>query len=249
MAENRLFGLIGYPLSHSFSKRYFTEKFEREGIPNCRYELFPLQNIEELPALVETHKDLVGLNVTIPYKKQVIPFLQEIDGEAAAVGAINTIKIENGRLKGYNSDVYGFEVSLLKLLGKVYELENLDALILGTGGAAKAVAFVLSRLGIGFTFVSRNVGEDRIRYEELDQAIMQKHRLIVNTTPLGMSPNVDAAPAIPYQWLGENHFLYDLVYNPPVTAFMQQGKDRNCQVENGLEMLHLQAERSWEIWQ
>lgn len=244
----RKFGLIGYPLTHSFSKKYFTEKFEAAQITDALYELFPLETIEALPQLLKANPDLVGLNVTIPYKEQVIPYLDEMDEKAKIIGAVNTITIQNGKLKGYNTDYDGFKDSLTKWIGPNRMPEK--ALILGTGGASKAVKAVLDDLGIASCFVSRKPDNAQLSYDEI---ILSPHHLItssllINTTPLGMSPNTDALPDLPYDQLTKNHFLFDLVYNPLITAFIQKGIDKNCWVKNGLEMLHRQAEKAWEIW-
>ena len=244
-----LYGLIGYPLSHSFSKRYFSEKFRREGIEGCRYELFPLESIEQFPALLSAHPNLRGINVTIPYKQQVMAYLDELDEGAAEVGAVNTIKVNGGRLAGYNTDVFGFEQSLLQFLeGNGASPGGLQALILGTGGASKAVQYVLRKTGIGFRLVSRNKKPGQLTYLELNETLVQNCRLIVNTTPLGMSPQTETCPEIPFQYIGPQHLLYDLVYNPEETKFMARGIQRGAAVHNGLEMLQLQAEKAWEIW-
>ena len=244
----RTFGLIGYPLSHSFSKKYFTEKFEKEGIENTVYELFPLESIDEFPELIKSTPNLAGLNVTIPYKEAVIPFLDELDPKAEAIGAVNTIKLENGKLKGYNTDYIGFKESLIKFVGPNPMPQQ--ALILGTGGASKAVQVTLEDLGISYRFVSRSADAGQLSYESLNTQyqILNTAKLIINTTPLGMSPNIEGLPDLPYEQLTPNHFLYDLVYNPLKTAFMQKGIDANCWVKNGLEMLHGQAEAAWKIW-
>lgn len=236
-------GLIGFPLSHSFSKKYFSEKFEQENIAGWQYELFPLETIEELPDLLAKNPSIVGLNVTIPYKEAVIPYLDEVD-ESAAFGAANTIKIEDGKLRGFNTDVYGFEESLKPLL----KTHHTAALVLGTGGAAKAVVSVLERLGIACTYVSRRPREGQFSYKNIDKNILEKHALIVNTTPLGMYPKVEFCPDLPYKNLSDKHLLYDLVYNPNVTTFLKNGKKRGAEIKNGLEMLYLQAERAWSIW-
>ena len=242
-------GLIGYPLSHSFSKKYFSKKFSKEKVVDYHYELFPLEKIDDLPALITEYPNLLGLNVTIPYKQQVLKFLDEIDEAASNVGAVNTIKIQNGKLKGYNSDIYGFEVSLLQLLKPYsYPLSELKALVLGTGGAAKAVVYVLTKLGIDYQLVSRRATTKNITYSEVDSNCLAEHLLIINTTPLGMSPNIETAPELPYENLSAQHFLYDLVYNPEVTAFMHKGLKKGASVLNGLEMLYLQAEKSWSFW-
>lgn len=244
----RKFGLIGYPLGHSFSKKHFSEKFEKEGI-EAEYELYPLEDIEEFPVLVKNTKSLEGINVTIPYKESVMKFLDEVDEKAAAIGAVNTIKIQKGKLKGYNTDYLGFKTSLVKLIGANPMPAN--ALILGTGGASKAVQTALSDLGIQFKLVSRRPQEGQLTYEDFNTSTPQQlntYQLIVNTTPLGMAPKIDELPDLPYQQLTSDHFLYDLVYNPLVTAFMQKGIEAKCWVKNGLEMLYGQAEASWEIW-
>ena len=244
-----LYGLIGYPLSHSFSKRYFNEKFRREALESYHYELFPLEKIEALPALLKAHPGLRGLNVTIPYKQQVMAYLDELDEGAAAVGAVNTIKIREGRLTGYNTDVFGFERSLRTFLeDNGAEVAGLQALVLGTGGAAKAVAYVLRKMGIRFQWVSRNNKPGYLTYQRLNETLMQDHRLIINTTPLGMLPKVETYPEIPFQHIGPQHLLYDLVYNPEETTFMARGRQQGAAVHNGLAMLHLQAEKAWEIW-
>lgn len=240
------FGLIGYPLSHSFSKKYFSDKFEQEQITDCQYDLYPLSDINELPALIAQHPNLKGLNVTIPYKEKVLDYLDALEESAHEIGAVNTIKIEDGKLTGYNTDVYGFEVSLLKCLKD--DLSTQKGLILGTGGASKAVAYVFRKKGITFNYVSRLKRDNILDYQMLDKETMEKHTIIVNTTPLGMHPNPASAPQIPYKYLNRQHLLFDLVYNPEVTTFLQKGLDQKASIKNGLEMLHLQAIRSWEIW-
>lgn len=241
----RRFGLIGYPLGHSFSRRFFTEKFLREGLSDCIYELFPLQSIGEIPGLLAKYPDLEGFNVTIPYKIQILPFLSSLDPAAAAVGAVNTVSVKNGELRGYNTDVWGFEVSLKGFLPETFKGR---ALVLGSGGASRAVQYALRKMGIGFSVVSRKPGPQRLGYTDLDKAVIQGHSLIIQTTPLGMSPEVDAFPAIPFSLLTNAHYLYDLVYNPEMTIFLQKGKEEGAQVKNGLEMLYLQAEKAWKIW-
>ena len=240
----RLFGLIGFPLSHSFSKGFFTDKFEKEGITGCRYENFPIEDISRFPLLWKEHPQLEGLNVTIPYKQAVIPFLDEFSEAAKEIGAVNCIRLRDNRLKGHNTDVIGFRRSLEPLL----KPHHTKALILGAGGAAKAVKFALKQLGIHYTEVSRKYFDGTIAYEAIDEAVMQSHPLIINTTPLGMYPNVAEAPPIPYHFITSDHLLYDLIYNPAETQFMQNGAARGAAVKNGHEMLILQAEASWEIW-
>lgn len=238
------FGLIGYPLSHSFSKGYFAEKFKKEGIADSQYDVFPLEKIEDFTALCEPHKNLVGLNVTIPYKEKIIPFLDELNEEAKAIGAVNTIKFVRGNKIGYNTDAYGFEMSLKPLL----KPHHTSALILGTGGASKAVEYVLKKLRISFQYVSRNKSANTINYDELDELIIHHSTLIINSTPVGMYPNVENSPDIPYGLVTDKHLLYDLIYNPEETQFLKEGKQHGAQTKNGLEMLYLQAEKSWEIW-
>jgi shikimate dehydrogenase len=244
----RKYGLIGYPLGHSFSKKYFTEKFRRERLDDCLYELFPIPDINLLPSLPEQEKDLCGLNVTIPYKSAVIHFLDFISPEAKEIGAVNVVKIkwEQDRviLSGYNSDATGFEKSLLPHLGS----RRGEAIILGTGGSSRAVAYVLKKIGMNMIFVSRKRVKGKITYDELDRETIQKSTLIVNTTPLGMFPEIDSKPPLDYSALTKDQILYDLVYNPELTSFLREGQERGCHVINGLKMLHIQAERSWEIW-
>lgn len=242
-----LYGLIGYPLSHSFSKKYFSEKFEKENIADCKYELFEIETIDLLNNTIQANKEeLKGFNITIPHKETVIPFLDEIDPAAARIGAINVVKVlPNGQLKGYNSDYYGFLQSFKTLVG---DLTNKKALILGTGGASKAVKAVLDDCGVTFQYVSRKPSKTILSYDEITPDIIADHKLIINTTPLGMSPKVEKAPDLPYEAITPNHYLFDLVYNPLETKFMKLGKERGAKVKNGLEMLELQAEKAWEIW-
>lgn len=242
-----LYGLIGKKLSHSFSKKYFTEKFSKERLKDHAYELFELPNIHSLPNLIQKHPQLKGLNVTIPYKQEVLSFLNTTDDAASAVAAVNTIKISNGNLTGYNTDVSGFKRSLQETLGAS---KIKYALILGTGGASKAVQFVLRQLNINYKVVSRRKTEDFFAYNDLKDApeLVKDHHLIVNTTPLGMYPAVDEKPPLPYNLLTENHILFDLVYNPDVTAFLNAGAQNGAKIKNGLDMLHYQAEDAWRIW-
>ena len=237
------FGLIGYPLTHSFSQKYFEEKFERSHIADCSYELFPLSSLTELPSLVKSNIELVGLNVTIPYKETVIPYLDEIDPMARKVGAVNCIKISNGKLNGYNTDAFGFEQSLKKFLTS----KPAQAFILGTGGSARAVRYTLRNADIDFFSVSRQPGKGEIPYGEISEN-MKDSNLFINTTPLGMHSELDYAAEIPYQRLTSNDFLFDLIYNPAETLFLKKGKANGAQIKNGMEMLQLQAEKSWEIW-
>ena len=264
----KLFGLIGFPLKISFSKNYFSEKFNRENLNDCSYELFPLTNISEFPEFVKTHPDLCGLNVTIPYKKSVMQYLNGLDESAKEVGAVNVIKFQkNGELIGYNSDVFGFEQSFLPLL----KPHHRSALILGTGGAAAAVAYSLRKLNIPYQFVSRrktletsNAGADILSvphqtYEILRQNGFGNANILINTTPLGMTPtearsasstklNIDTFPDLPYEKITSDFLCYDLVYTPDETLFLTKSKLQGATIKNGLEMLHLQAEKAWEIW-
>ncbi len=242
----RTFGLIGYPLTHSFSQKYFTEKFRSSGIEDAQYLNFPLQSIEEFSSLVSGYENLAGLNVTIPYKEQVIPYLDELDESVQQIGACNCILVRNGKLKGFNTDYLGFKVSLMKKL----KPHHTHALVLGEGGAAKAVNYALKTLGIEFLTVSRR-GNDApgvVQYHQLNDEMMEQFSLIINTTPLGMSPNIETAPDIPYNALTSRHYLYDLVYNPSKTLFLQLGEERGADIENGIEMLTIQAEEGWRIW-
>lgn len=237
-----LYGLIGYPLTHSFSPAYFNNKFEKQGI-DATYRAFPLAHINDLPALIEQHSDLEGLNVTIPYKELVIPYLDAIDPAAKTIEAVNCIRIKNGVRTGYNTDYKGFLDSLKPLL----KHQHTQALILGSGGASKAIQYALQQLGIMYRLVSRS-GENDYTYLQLTDDIIDSHKLIINTTPLGMYPNTDASPLIPYHAIGYQHLLYDLVYNPTETKFLLMGKKQRAAIKNGYEMLTLQAEASWNIW-
>lgn len=246
-----LYGLIGFPLSHSFSKRYFTEKFSRENITDSRYDLYELSDIRKVTTLLTQTPNLQGLNVTIPYKQAIIPYLDELDeASAGRIGAVNTIRIfADGSTKGYNTDYYGFRQSLEEWLDHRGEsCANLKALVLGTGGASKAVVAALTDLKADFKLVSRRSGEGTLSYDDLTEDIMQTHRLIINTTPLGMHPKVESAPPIPYEFLSNQHFLYDLVYNPTETEFLQRGAKMGAATHTGIKMLQLQAEKAWEIW-
>jgi len=235
------YGLIGYPLSHSFSPAYFNAKFAKHGI-DARYDTYAIESVSLLSELLQEHPHLKGLNVTIPYKEQVLPLLTDIDVAAREIGAVNCISIQDGKLKGYNTDHMGFAESLQPLL----QPQHTHALILGAGGAAKAVMYALRQLGIEYKIVSRTGGD--MQYADLDEEVMNKYKLIINTTPLGMHPAIDAAPEIPYQFIDSNHLLYDLVYNPEETLFLQKGKQQGATIKNGYEMLILQAEASWQIW-
>jgi shikimate dehydrogenase len=240
----RRFGLIGYPLSHSFSQKYFTEKFAQLGLPDCVYENFSFPDIQELAEILTSHKDLCGFNITIPHKKNVMPFLHDQSDVVKQIGACNCVHIQNGKLTGYNTDVVGFEQSLVPFLKK----HHAKALILGTGGASAAVEFVLKKLGMEVQYVSRKKTGTSMGYDEIDEAMMLSHQLIINCTPLGMYPKVDGCPGIPYQFLSAQHHLYDLIYNPAETKFLEKGKLQGASTQNGQEMLILQAEESWRIW-
>lgn len=242
----RYFGLIGKPLVHSFSQRYFTQKFQEESI-DAAYGLYELDKIEDLKLLLQ-QKVFSGLNVTIPYKQSVLSYLSEFDETARAVGAVNVIKFvrRSGEvvLKGYNSDVIGFHDSLVPLLRPYHK----RALVFGTGGASKAVEYVLRRLGIEVQLVSRQAKDSVLSYEQITPEVLQSYQLLVNTTPLGTFPHVDTCVDIPYQNITNKHLLYDLVYNPQETLFLRYGKERGAQVMNGYAMLRGQAEAAWEIW-
>ena len=243
MEQRTLYGLVGHPLGHSFSKTYFSEKFDREGIDAC-YENFDLDDLEALRALLRQHPDLCGFNVTIPYKEAILPYLDLLDPVAAEVGAVNTVKVmPNGQLKGYNTDVIGIEKTLLRLAGHMP-----SALILGTGGASKAVQYVLKKMDLPYHLVSRSSERGTFTYETLTPGIIQDHLLTINATPVGMAPFVDEAPAIPYEALTPEHVLFDLIYNPEETLFLKHGRENGAQTVNGLEMLHAQADAAWNIW-
>lgn len=242
------YGLLGYPLGHSFSRNYFNQKFKAEKI-DAEYVNFEIPNIKEIKTVLKENPDLNGLNVTIPYKEQVIPYLDDLDEDARLIGAVNVIKFTKGRfgrkLKGYNSDIIGFKQSIEPLLKESHR----KALILGTGGASKAVFHGLKQLGVGATWVSRKPKEFCITYEEITPKMMEQYTIIVNSTPLGMFPNINSCPDIPYDSLTPAHLLYDLLYNPDETLFMKKGKEKGAVVKNGLEMLLLQAFAAYEIWQ
>lgn len=246
----KTFGLIGYRLGHSFSKNFFTEKFKQENLNDHEYVNFELDSIQEFPGLLERNDHLYGLNCTIPYKRQIMPFLDEIQEEAATAGAVNTIKIirqpDGLKLVGFNTDIYGFEHSFLPLLKENHK----KALILGTGGASKAIKYVLNKLKIDFLSATTKAEpkEKEIHYQDINAGLLREFLVIIQTTPLGMFPNTGVCPDIPYHFLTGDHLLYDLVYNPEETLFMKKGRETGATVKNGLEMLHLQAIRAWEIW-
>ncbi|MFC2097130.1 shikimate dehydrogenase family protein [Bacteroidota bacterium] len=244
----KVYGLIGEKLSHSFSEQYFSQKFEKEKISDCRYKLFPLLQINDFAKLIEEEKQLIGLNVTIPYKESIIPFLDELDPVSEEIAAVNTIKIKRinnqTKLIGYNTDVFGFKKSIEKISGNRYR----SALVLGTGGASKAICFVLKKLGINYYQVSRNRSGKIITYSDIDKTLIINSPLIINCTPLGMFPDIDSSPPLPYDFIGKGHILYDLVYNPANTKFLSQGEKRGAICFNGHKMLVYQAEESWRIW-
>lgn len=237
------YGIIGYPLGHSFSRAFFTEKFQREHI-DAEYVNFEIPSADMLPGIVQTNPNLRGLNVTLPHKEAVIPMLDELSDEAKEIGAVNVIRVRDGRLKGFNSDIIGFMDSIRPLLKPWHR----HALVLGTGGASRAIRVGLQRLGIEWTYVSRTPAPGRLTYADLTSELMEHYQVIVNCSPVGMFPHVDACPDIPYQLLTGRHLLYDLVYNPQETLFLKRGAEHGAAVKNGLEMLHLQALASWRFW-
>jgi shikimate dehydrogenase len=243
----KVFGLIGATVSHSFSKSYFDEKFFRDGLRDYRYELFQLANIGEIESLIKDTRGLSGLNVTIPYKEQVIKFLDEVDPVAKKIGAVNVIRFKDGKRKGFNTDSDAFLETVEKWLPKD---KTFNALILGTGGSSKAVQVALIKLKINFQIVSREKTKGNLTYEDIEKNpdIVAKANLIINTTPLGMSPNTETMAPIDYELLGNDHYVYDLIYNPARTMFLQKAEMRGATIKNGLEMLHVQAEKSWMIW-
>jgi len=246
MSSRFKFGLIGKNISYSFSKKYFTEKFKKLGIKTYSYRNYDLPEIEEFPfILYQREEDFQGFNVTIPYKQSIIKYLDEIEVDAQSIGAVNTIKVtSDNKLIGYNTDVYGFQKSIKPLL----KTHHKKALILGTGGASKAVAFTFEKLDIAYKFVSRTEINDYLSYAKLTQQIMNEYTIIINCTPLGTHPNIESSPNIPYQFLSNKHLLFDLIYNPSESKFLREGKKQGAIIKNGLQMLELQAEKSWEIW-
>jgi len=244
----RKFGLIGYPLGHSFSQKYFTEKFKLEKISDCSYENFPLKNIEELSDLIRENSDLCGLNVTIPYKTEILRYIDVSEPAIKEIGAVNVLKIKRieGKIQlcGYNSDVVGISDSI-----KPFFLDKSgNVLILGTGGSSRAVLYTMKKMGFNVTLVSRKNKPGVLSYSEISPAILERMDLIVNTTPLGMFPDISTKPDLQYEFLGERHILFDLVYNPEITSFLKIGKAQGCKIITGLKMLYSQADRSWEIW-
>jgi len=244
----RKFGLIGYPLGHSFSKKYFTDKFHNENITDCSYDNYPLESINQLMDLITNDPQLAGLNVTIPYKSEVIKYLDKISPEAEEIGAVNVLTIkrftERISINGYNSDITGIRDSLQPYINS--DLKK--AIVLGTGGSSRAVCYVLKKLGIGIIQVSRNRKPGILQYSDINQSLMNDIGIIINTTPLGMFPDINSKPDINYNLLSGKQILFDLVYNPELTSFLKMGKERGCTIISGLKMLHSQAEKAWEIW-
>ena len=242
------YGLIGYPLSHSFSPKYFADKFESLQISDAEYKAYPIEKVEDIKKLIA--QGVIGFNVTIPYKEQIIPLLDVVSIEALEIGAVNTVKYSDGKLYGYNTDVFGLENSLIELLGET-GIER--ALVLGTGGAAKATVYVLNKLDIQATVVTRNLDSEMankgfISYEDIYENVIKDHLLIINTTPLGMYPDIENCPNIPYEYIDERFFAFDLVYNPKKTLFLTRIENQGGVVKNGLQMLHDQADKAWQIW-
>ncbi len=242
----KIYGTIGFPLTHSFSRQYFTEKIDREGITGSVYYSFPLATIEEFPAFLNNNPSLKGLAVTIPYKEQVLKYITHLSEEVKQIGAANCIKIRGNKLTAYNTDIIGFERSFVNHLKPIHK----KALVLGTGGASKAVQYVLKKLGISFLVVSRNINdaENFILYDQLTETVIKEYNIIINTTPLGMSPAEETCPDLPYAFLTADHYLFDLVYKPAKTLFLQKGEEQKAFIINGFEMLIIQAEENWTRW-
>ena len=241
----KLYGLIGKNIDYSFSKKHFTEKFSKEPFTDCEYQNFDIQDIKDFKEIVKNSANLKGLNVTIPYKEAVIPYLDKMSAKATKIGAVNVIRFtKKGKLKGYNSDCYGFKKTLKPLL----QPHHKKALILGTGGASKAIAFALEELDITYAFVSREASESTINYERINATTFDNYQIIINCTPLGTSPNTKEFPSIPYVFFTEKHIAFDLIYNPAETQFLKKAKKYGAICQNGLEMLIFQAEKAWEIW-
>lgn len=245
MEQNKRFGLIGKNIDYSFSKKYFTDKFSADLFTDFTYQNFDIQSIDEFPKIIEQHPDLKGLNVTIPYKEAIIPYLDTLSDKAFKIGAVNVIRFtKKGNLKGYNSDWYGFKKALEPLL----QPHHKKALILGTGGASKAVAYALGELNITFAFVSREAKENTIDYERINATTFDNYQIIINCTPVGTLPNIKEFPPIPYQFFTEKHIAFDLIYNPEETQFLKKAKKKGAVIKNGYEMLVFQAEKAWKIW-
>lgn len=239
----KIYGLVGKSLKHSFSQAYFSKKFEKENL-QAAFQNFELPTIDVFPELIRKNQNIKGLSVTIPYKTAIIPFLDAIDPDALEIGSVNSVHVKNGHTKGFNTDVIGFKSSIKPFLEHGME----RALILGTGGASKAVAYALRQIGLDVMFVSRTPNQGQLSYSDINENVIKAFRLIINTTPLGMYPDVASCPEIPYEFIGNTHLLYDLTYNPSLTEFLRKGKEQGAVVINGLSMLHIQAEASWEIW-
>lgn len=241
-----VYGIIGFPLTHSFSKQYFTDKIKNEGIAEAVYDSFPIKSIEEFPGLLKSFATLKGLSVTIPYKEKVLKYVTHLSPEVIEIGATNCIKVKGDELSAFNTDIVGFKESFVKRLGSGHTA----ALVLGTGGSSKAVQYVLQKLGIDFLIVSRTTGkkENSIQYDQVTPEVINKYKIIINCTPLGMSPDEATCPQIPYNILTKDHFLFDLVYNPSRTLFLQKGIEQGALICNGYEMLVIQAEANWKIW-
>lgn len=241
----RIFGLIGKNINYSFSVAYFSEKFQKESITDALYKNFDIPEITYFLQILKKHKDLKGLNVTIPYKQEIIPYLDKLSRKAEEVGAVNTIKVtKKGKLKGYNTDVYGFKKSLKPLLKPHHK----KALVLGTGGASRAVIYVLEKLGLEYKIVSRNPIENQLSYDAISQEVMQEYTIVINCTPLGTSPNTKQCPQLNYDYFTDQHLAFDLIYNPAETAFLRKAKQQGATIQNGYQMLMYQAEKAWEIW-
>nr|MBC8147770.1 shikimate dehydrogenase [Bacteroidota bacterium] len=244
----QLYGLIGYPLTHSFSKKYFDEKFAKENIKDCEYQLFQISSIDKFPDLLKNNPNLQGFTITIPYKTKILDYIDNSDNIVKKVGATNTVRIkrESGKiiLEAYNTDVYGFEKSIKPLLKEHHK----KALILGSGGASKAAEYVFNSLHIEYLIVSRIPSNNQISYQDLSKAILEDYNIIINSTPIGTFPNIKEFPDIPYEFVSNKHLLFDMVYNPSKTEFLRKGKKHGAFIKNGLEMLELQAEASWKIW-
>ena len=244
----RQFGLIGYPLSHSFSQQFFTEKFHKEGITDAEYKLFPIESIKDFQSLNKTQPDLIGLNVTIPYKEKILPYLDEIDPASKGIGAVNVLKkLPSGGWKGYNSDYYGFAATLLSQ-GKREFWAGKSALVFGSGGSAKAVKMVLESLDITFVTVSRSDQTQFLSYQSLQADHIRSSNILINCTPVGMYPNIENRIPIPYEAISDSHLVIDLIYNPERTRFLEEAEARGAHIVNGLYMLQTQAEKAWEIW-
>ncbi|MBC7525631.1 MAG: shikimate dehydrogenase [Flavobacterium sp.] len=243
--ESKKYGLLGKNISYSFSKKYFTEKFSNQLFADCSYENFDIESIAEFPILLKNNLDIKGLNVTIPYKESILPYLDKLSKKATLIGAVNVVRYtKNGLLKGYNSDYYGFKKSIQPLL----QPHHKKALILGTGGASKAVAFALDELNIYYTFVSREASDKTITYDRINATTFDNFQIVINCTPLGTSPNIEEFPPIPYHFFTDKHLAFDLIYNPEESAFLRKAKKRGATIKNGFEMLIFQAEKAWEIW-